>query len=793
MVDIDIELTIGALLHDIGKIIYREGSDNRAHSQSGYDYVKSLGIIEENSCILDCIKYHHAGPLRNAKIEDSSPAYIVYIADNIASSIDRRKKEIEEKGFSIHTPLHPVFNLLNGNNGNSYYSVNKNNMEKDINFPTDEKKSFSRELYSEIIANITDNLKGLEVSYEYVNSLLEVLEANLSYIPSATSNAEVPDISLYDHLKITAAISSCIKQYLNEKEDDNYKDTLFKKGDDFYLEKAFMLASLDISGIQNFIYTIQSEKALKSLRARSFYLEIIMEHIVDEILEKENLSRANLLYSGGGHCYFILPNTLKSREIFDNTVNKANTWFLKYFNTELYIAGGYSECSADDLKNIPSGSYAALFRNLSQRISDRKLKRYTASEIISLNTQQADDYSRECSVCKKMSHIDENGRCPVCASLEKLSGKILYEDFFSSRMQEDDKALPLPMGFSLVHDNLDSLKDRIKNDDYFVRAYSKNRSYTGKNVSTKIWVGNYTTGDSFEEFAQKSSGIKRVGILRADVDNLGTAFVSGFNNKDNDNRYVTISRTATLSRQLSLFFKLHINKILENPEFTFDGVKKEKRNITIVYSGGDDIFAVGAWNDIVEFAVDLRRAFDRYTEGTLSISAGIGLFEDSFPISVSASMVEAMVDQSKSNPGKNSITLLEDGETHSVLDSKTSDEIAISDGTYKWSEFEKEVVDEKFKTISGYMNKVKDQKGNSFLYRILELIRKREDKINFARFVYTLARMEPDPDSAQDIKESFSTFSSKMIAWIHNDKDCRHLKTAIELYVYLNREQEVQQ
>jgi CRISPR-associated protein Csm1 len=71
--------------------------------------------------------------------------------------------------------------------------------------------------------------------------------------------------------------------------------------------------SCDISGIQQFIYTISSEKALKALRSRSFYLEIMMENLIDEILEKIGLSRANLIYSGGGHCYILLPIRTKSK------------------------------------------------------------------------------------------------------------------------------------------------------------------------------------------------------------------------------------------------------------------------------------------------------------------------------------------------------------------------------------------------------------------------------------------------------------------------------------------------
>ena len=62
---------------------------------------------------------------------------------------------------------------------------------------------------------------------------------------------------------------------------------------------------------------------------------------------------------------------------------------------------------------------------------------------------------------------------------------------------------------------------RMENDDYFVRSYSKNKLYTGKHIATKLWVGDYSTGSTFEEFAREAEGISRIGVLRADVDNLG--------------------------------------------------------------------------------------------------------------------------------------------------------------------------------------------------------------------------------------------------------------------------------
>ena len=153
MKDRELKVVIGALLHDIGKVIYRDGSDTRTHSQSGYDFLKNDIKIEDKD-ILDCVRYHHGRALGNAGVDINSLAYPVYIADNIASSIDRREKMEEEKGFEINTPLQPVFNLLNKNDGKCFYSPNSINVEERINFPIEEKLKFTKEQYHNIVVNI---------------------------------------------------------------------------------------------------------------------------------------------------------------------------------------------------------------------------------------------------------------------------------------------------------------------------------------------------------------------------------------------------------------------------------------------------------------------------------------------------------------------------------------------------------------------------------------------------------------------------------------------------------------
>lgn len=770
LTDRQIKLIVGSLLHDIGKVVFRSG-DGRNHSLSGMEYLeKEAGISDKE--ILNCVRYHHGKYLAGAALEKDDLAYITYFADNVAAFTDRREADFAESGFDKSMPLDSVFNILNNNHGHSHYTMQVLNPKESINYPTDRETVMDQHFYKTVVQNITDNLKGIELSEEYVNSLLSVMEANLTYIPSSTSKKELADISLFDHVKMTAAIAACVEQYFNEKQKNDYEDLLLHKAQASYAEEMFLLYSMDISGIQSFIYSIADKGALKGLRARSFYLEIMMEHIVDELLEELSLSRANLIYSGGGHCYMLLPNTDRAVQIVEQYEYETNQWFRDTFDISLYIACGYARASANVLRNEPEGSYEELYKNISSVISKKKSHRYDAQMIRTFNSQSHEG-ERECAVCRRIAVLT-NDKCAICNALEKMGAVILNADYFTILCEPAAGALPLPGDRYLIAEGKKELQKHMDLDSY-VRCYTKNDFYTGRHVTNKMWVGDYVPSDvgrSFEELAENARGIKRIAVLRADVDNLGSSFVHGFKRGDDD-KYATISRTAALSRQLSLFFKGYINKILEENTSTIFGDEKT-RKVVIVYSGGDDVFLAGAWNDVIASYIDLREALEKFTVGSLTISGGIGVYTSTYPINVMAKDTQRLEELSKNVEGKDAITLWNE------------------DHSYPWKEFRDKVVGEKMQTLEAYFGDVKDKEaqGMSFLYRLTDLLRNQKEKVNIARYVYLLSRMEPGDDSDRTVKEKYRNFSEKMYRWSQNETDKRELITAIYLYVYLNREQE---
>jgi CRISPR-associated protein Csm1 len=775
-----LKLSVGGMLHDTGKVLYR-GTDGRNHSQSGYDYLKDeIGLKDQD--ILDQVRYHHAKFLKNAELPDDSLAYITYMADNIAASADRRKGDSSESGFNRSAALESIFNHLNGEHGRMKYRPAALNRKEQIAYPTDEAISFDEEFYTRLRHTLTDVMKqvtdGEVIHQEYVNSLLEVLEANLSLVPSSTDQSEIADVSLFDHVKLTAAIGCCIFRYLSEQNITDYRNCLFASGRDFYDRPAFCLFSMDMSGIQSFIYQQYDTKTvLKNLRARSFYLDILMENLVDELLEMNGLCRANLIYCGGGHAYLLLPGTEQTEKILKTFQQITNQWIQKVFQADLFVACGYTFCTANELINRPEGSYQNLFRRVSRSVSRRKAQRYSADDIRYLNAAGHDSDGRECRICHRSDELDEDNCCCICSGLIRLSKGILQNEFFvvmdgSCGME----GMPLWDNRILIFADREATRRLIRDNPHYVRAYTKNDRYTGDMVAAKLWVGDYCREgkDTLEELVKNGKGIRRLGVLRADVDNLGQTFVAGF-----PPEYQTLSRAATFSRKMSLFFKRYINDILQNGSYSLDSGEKE-RNAAVVYSGGDDVFVVGAWKDIIEFAVDLSHDLERFSQGALTISAGFGMYEATYPIAYIASDTGALEDRSKQEPGKNAITLFADMPIEKEGSLKS---------TYPWKEFCDQVLGEKFRVICDYFSHT-DEHGKALLYRVLELFRNRGERINLARLAYLSARMEPGKKASEEERESYRRFREKIYEWIQTPSDSSEVITALYLYSYLIRERE---
>ena len=723
--------------------------------------------------IFDSILYY-ADKITGTTGKEFENIYIMKLADKISATFDRRKAPGSEFIFEDRGNLYSIFNILNGNNQSKRYDASILYDDDKIKFAKDSVTKPSSEFYKTIKEKISGKLENATMDTDFINSFLEILEQTTSYIPVSASGDEKVDISVYEHIKQSTAIGSALFEYLTENEKIKEQESIYHSPDEFYKEKSILLYSMDFSGIQSFIYgQYGKEDVLKNLRSRSFYLEILMENIIDELLDKLGLSVANLLYAGGGHAYFILANTERTKTLLAEFDADIKAWMQNTFGIDLYIGSGYCECSCNDLQNKPDGSYSNCFRVVSGAVSQNKLRRYGASQIKALNKGKKTDGERECKICHSSYNLNENGVCSLCDGFAKLSKDILNREIFTVVSDKEKGILPIYKNGYLSGGNIkrkDGEEYLNTNKKILIRAYSKNGVYKGKDYVKTIYVGDYHKADTLENLVKDGVGIKRLGVLRGDIDNLGKAFVGGF-----EKNKQTLSKSAAFSRKLTQFFKYDINNILRNPVYKIpfsDGeAENTDRKIAIIYSGGDDVFVVGAWKDIIEFGVDLYNNLKEYTQGTLTVSAGLGIYMPKYPISYMAEKTGELEDYSKKLDGKNAITLFD------------------KNNSYHWDEFIDKVMGEKFATISEFFSTVED-KGKSLLYNLLELFRNRDKKINIARMAYTLARMEPSGKVSEEEKVVYKNFKEKVYDWMFSESDTKQMITAIYIYSYLIRKEE---
>ncbi len=442
----------------------------------------------------------------------------------------------------------------------------------------------------------------------------------------------------------------------------------------------------DLSGIQKFIYTISSDGALKSLRARSFYLELVTEEVVQQLLDALKLPRTNVIYAGGGNLYLLATATPEHHQTIEKVRRQLNQWLLKQFQGNVFLALDTKQFEIEDVKTEKFAQHwSAVTKELAKQKSQKFAEQIT--EVIQLRHAY-----EPCRVCHRddvetLKPLNPNEpdsvlACGTCRQMFQLGGQLLkVEAIVRSRTASVASArqtLSFQLPDATIYYHLFATWKQIVPDsdtvllvnDWAIDHYS----FRHFRSAAPLLLGNYAQ-ESIEEpnstmsageMVKIAQGINRVGYLRMDVDNLGQIFARGLGENQ------TLPRLAGLSRLMSYFFKVYLNSlakwrhenflnlpksvnVLENAKCLSD---KSRPNLLFIYAGGDDLFISGAWNEVVEFAFDVYQCFRAYTgkNPDITLSGGISLADAKFPLYQAADESGEAEEKAKGN-GRDSLGL----------------------------------------------------------------------------------------------------------------------------------------
>ena len=563
-------LKFASLLHDIGKFYQRTGKSHSdefnnvdfgysgAHSKWSADFISKYW----NNDIANLALYHH-----NFKQAENILLEEIIVSSDSHSAFERIKSE--DKQDVLQTPLLSIFSKINiGDNCdlNEYYvPLQPLTLDNGLNYlkPTERKVMEGWNLtpeYQRLWTKFEKEMGKIKNPYDF-KTILSLLRKYTSTMPSAAYVSEA-DISLYDHLKTTSAISIARYNYLNEVKD-------LKKTSN---QEVYLAINGDISGIQDFIYKVSSpqdaQKGMsKRLRGRSLYLTLLCDAIVQYIIKMLNLDECNILFVGGGRFTILAHNTQNVKNKLDNLKNKLNKKFIEDFDAELYLVLTYVSFAGKDFKH-----FNEVTRELS-KLSEEEKKHKFNNELENIFKFESPKYQKACNVCGNLINTNQS-TCDTCLKHENLGLDIANAKYMIKCISETNHK-----DFSLYFEELNigyifkksskNLKEKIEtytenfehinvsrlNDTDFLNLNNElnsfdNVSYTFSFIGNNVPIVNNKDVLRFDELADISKGANKIGILKMDVDNLGKVFSLGFG-KGKDSS-LSISRVSTLSSMLLL-------------------------------------------------------------------------------------------------------------------------------------------------------------------------------------------------------------------------------------------------
>ncbi|RMG26900.1 MAG: hypothetical protein D6732_20910, partial [Methanobacteriota archaeon] len=534
---------------------------------------------------------------------------------NDAKSADRIKRAarwaLNDEGVSVANyqpaPLQPVIASLRSEQEINHW-FRPQPLRVDSSFLPLPQKPADEELHRQL-----GTLK--EALARYQNNEVKLLTALEFHGSTLAANERHPTIPLFDFIKVTSALAHCLD-----------------KGDG-----RVVLMGGNLSGIQSYLYEIISKRASKLLKGRSFYLHLLSDTVAGWAVENFDLTPCHVLYNSGGGFYVLLPFHERLIGELEDFRKEVSEHLFKTHHLSLFFDIEWSD-PFDETKPL-----ALVWKELLSRLNSAKYRRLSnnpgllketfASHVEKGGEELRDVITNEELIAEHKVNIG-SPESPIWVSpytkgqIEQLGRRLREAKYWISTDLEFEGNLSgkafkdafnrwhlltakPPFELNLPEDAI-VRKINVPIEDLPFVFYGGNdtpvfdkESWEQYEDKDEFGVGWPKPFDCLAEGAR----LDRLGVLRMDVDNLGSIF-SELGNE------ASLVRYAALSRALDWFFKGYLNTIREESEGF-------KNRTIIIYSGGDDLFIIGRWLEVFDFAVAIRQAFEKWTCDALSISGGM--------------------------------------------------------------------------------------------------------------------------------------------------------------------------
>ena len=651
-------LQLGTLLHDVGELVALASSRSGAamdHGLLGANWLQAFVEVGLPPGVPELAKARHSGEWE--QIRKHNLPLLAYHADRWVGSAAISPPPAGEAGLERGPHVQSVFSCMGGD-----AAVLCPQPESLVAYPTAEPGCVDR---TALVASFGEVFRRWVQGGCCPDVLLTLLERYWTALPSPTVDQPgAGPAPLFDAARLTCALASALYEcYRSEGADIAGEPLAELASEELPDDKPyFALVAGRLFGGERFIDRTVAHGDVCTSLGRAFFVRLLSEHLADDVLGRLGLCSASAVLRADTEFLVLCPNVPALSEAVAAGVERVNRWLFDSYGSAMHWGIACVPAAGRDLGKAGfAGVLAALDREVQQQ--GGRPHRQCLDEI--LTAREPDLAAASCEVCgtdadPELASLSSRAptvkACARCRELTEVGAGLMAALGVAAQVVPEPLSAPSQEPALLCFPQSDGTwvrYDLVKGDAVpgsvawrYVFADVAPTSHAAGQARTLCFARyirssahlpkSGRTGDkkrrheaaSLRALAKSARGTSWLGMLRLDVD--GTAARVWAQATD-------LAHFATLSRSIGQFFGLHVPAIcganLAQGLAPSDVSEKRPqqaggRNVTLVRSAGDDLLLVGAWDEVVEVALDIRECFRRYTAGgALTLSAAVSVGE----------------------------------------------------------------------------------------------------------------------------------------------------------------------
>lgn len=507
-------------------------------------------------------------------------------------------------------------------------------------------------------------------------------------IPSATAFNVRPDVSLYDHSRVTAALATALWRYHHENNDigETARKNLSDQAESWKQPK-FLLIQGDFFGIQDFIFATGGEtnkRAAKLLRGRSFYVSLLSECAALKVLDTLDLPSTSQVINAAGKFMIVAANTDETKAKLRQVQEELDRWFLEHSYGQAGVGLAWTEAACNDFRRtvkIRDEGVAPTIAGVGAPPSSRSDDRSPYRQLIDKLFEQMEiKKSQRFDLCNSQQIVFggfldefEHGECKIDG---RSPANILNSDIWVSELANDqintgswlaredrerilitrlslgmEHALKIPIfgyhvSFAKNAEEQGKFGEQARNGN-LLRAWDFSLP---KSADQALWTGYARRNINayiplFDDRAHAEAALGKY----ADEDRLELGDAKTLNHIacedqifQENHQWRGISALSTLKGDVDNLGMIFQSGLGNDTSFSKTAAlsrqinafftvylpwlcKTRYPNTYPVFAGGDDFFLIGPWLSQIRLASDMRQAFQAYVANNQHIHFSAGI------------------------------------------------------------------------------------------------------------------------------------------------------------------------